>query len=618
MPTSIPASRDADYPGTMRLHVDATDLDRRIFRVRQTIPVAAPGPLTLMYPKWLPGNHAPRGPLERVSGLVVRGGGQVLPWSRDPVEVFAYRVTVPAGVTEVEVTFEHNTPTAPEQGRVVVTQEMLNLQWNQTAFYPAGWRTARIPVEASVKLPAGWSYGVALEPQGAPTADNAVTFKPVSFETLVDSPMFAGRYYKRVDLDPGGRSPVILNLVADKPEQLEFKPEQIKPHMELVKQADRLFGKRHFDRYDFLLALTDRMGGIGLEHHRSSENGVGGEYFTDWAKQAPERDLLPHEYTHSWNGKFRRGADLWTPDFHTPMRNSLLWVYEGQTQYWGFVLSARSGLLSKQETLDAIASTAALYSLGRPGRAWRPVQDTVNDPIISARRPNPWSSWQRSEDYYSEGQLVWLEVDTLIREKTGGKRSLDDFAKRFFGAGREGDYGVMPYTIEDVAADLSAVVAHDWLTYLKSKIQDVQPQAPLEGLARGGYRLTFAEEPTDYWKQVESAGKNANLTYSLGAVIGTGGNVTSVLWEGPAFDAGFTIGTQIVAVNGMAYDADRLKTAIKDAKGRTDRPIELIVKKGEAYRTVRIAYHEGLRYPRLERISGSPARLDEILAPRSR
>ncbi|WP_369061075.1 peptidase M61 [Caulobacter sp. 73W] len=614
MTPPITAARDVPYPGTIKLFVDATDTDRRIIRVKQSIPVDKAGPFTLLYPEWLPGNHAPRGPVDKVAGLVITAGGQRIDWTRDPVEVYAYHVNVPQGATSLEVEFQFLSPVTTDQGRIVVTNEMMNLQWNQLALYPAGWFTRQIPVEVALRLPDQWKFGVAMDVAG--TADGVTTFKPVSFETLVDSPMFAGRYYRQFDLDPGGRSPVKLNVVADREELLAATPEQIEKHRNLVKQADKLYGTRQYDRYDFLLSLTDRMGGIGLEHHRSSENGVPPTYFTDWDKHAANRDLLPHEYTHSWNGKFRRGADLFTADFSVPMRNSMLWVYEGQTQYWGYVLSARSGLLTKQETLEAIASTAATYE-ARVGRTWRTVLDTTNDPITIARKAEPWTSFQRGEDYYSEGQLVWLDADTLIREKTGGKKSLDDFAKVFLGAeGKfDGSYVPLTYDFDGVVEALNKVVAHDWAGFLKARIYDVAPKAPLDGLARGGYRLVYKDTPTAYFKAGEARRKTTDLTYSLGVVVGGEGKLSAVQWEGPAFKAGLTNAGQIIAVNGIAYDAERLKTAITDAKASA-KPIELLVKTAERYRTVQIPYYNGLRYPALERIAGTPARLDDILTPR--
>jgi predicted metalloprotease with PDZ domain len=611
MPPPIAAPQDVAYPGVLRLDVDATDLDRRIFRVKETIPVPRAGPMTLLYPAWLPGNHSPSGPLDKLAGLVVRANGQPLAWTRDPVNVFAFHVDVPQGATALDLEFQYLSPTATDQGRVVMTPEMLNLQWNAVALYPAGYFTRRIQVDPSVRLPAGWGFGTALET--ASTVAGVTRFKPVTFDTLVDSPMFAGRYYKQVDLDPGGRSPVRLNIVADRPELLEIKPEQVELHRALVRQADRLYGARHYDHYDMLLALTDRMGGIGLEHHRSSENGTTPDYFTEWARNAPARNLLPHEYNHSWDGKYRRPADLWTPNFNVPMRDSLLWVYEGQDQYWGYVLGARSGLNTVQQTLDALASTAAAYSASRPGRKWRSVEDTTNDPIIAQRRPIPWLSWQRSEDYYSEGQLVWLDADTLIREKSGGKKSLDDFARAFFGM-NDGSWTELTYTFDDVVAALNQVVPYDWAGFLTARIREVAPEPPLAGLARGGYRLVYTDKPTEFWKDNEASRKIVDLTYSLGLVLNRETTLTSVLWDSPAFKAGLTVGDKIVAVDGIAYDADRLKEAITAAKA--GQPLSLLVKDGDHYRTVAIDYRDGLRYPRLERIPGTPDRLAAIYAPR--
>lgn len=611
MPPAVPEAKDVPYPGVMKLTVDATDLDRRIFRVKQVIPVGKAGPMVLLYPEWLPGKHGPRGELEKVASLVITADGKPVKWVRDPVEIYAFHVEVPEGAKALDVSFDFLSATATDQGRVVVTQEMLNLQWNSTAFYPAGWYTRQIPVEASVILPEGWKFGVALDvarQEGAKTI-----FKPVSFETLVDSPMFAGRYYRQIDLDPGGRSPVMLNIVADRPELLEASDEQIGKHRNLVVQADRLFGVRHYDRYDFLLSLTDRMGGIGLEHHRSSENGVEPDYFAEWTKMASERGLLPHEYTHSWNGKFRRPSDMWTADYGVPMRGSLLWLYEGQTQYWGYMLAARSGLWSREDAMGALAGVAAAYE-ARVGRQWRDMSDTTHDPVISARKPKGWLSWQRNEDYYSEGLLVWLDVDTLIREKTGGKKSLDDFAKAFFG-GKDGDYTPEVYDFDEVAAVLNSVTPYDWATFLKARIASAD-KAPLDGFERGGWKLAWSDTPNAYQKGADALGKRTDLTYSIGLGLNATGTITSVQWEGPAFKAGLTVSNQIIAVNGETYSADRLKAVIKAA--RDGGPIELIVKAGEKYKVVRIDWKGGLRYPRLERIEGTPDRLGDILSPRKK
>ena len=611
MPAEIAAPQDTPYPGTLRLSVDASDIARRIFNVRETIPVRGGTSVVLLYPRWLPGNHSPSGRIDALAGLIITAGGARVEWRRDPVDVFAFHVDVPASATALDLEFQFLTANEGGEGRVVMTQEMMNVQWNALALYPAGYFTRQIPVDASVKLPANWKPATALE--AASTTGDVTTFKTTSLEELVDSPVFAGKYFKSFDLGVTGKAPVRLNIVADKPELLEAKPEQIQAHKSLVQQAYKTFGSHHYDHYDFLLALTDRMGGIGLEHHQSSENGTEPTYFTEWDKNAAARDLLPHEYTHSWNGKFRRPADLWTPNFNVPMRDSLLWVYEGQTQYWGFVLSARAGLLTRQQTLDAFASTAATYD-ARIGRRWKALQDTTNDPITAGRRSLSWRSWQRSEDYYSEGLLIWLDADTLIRELSRGKKSLDDFAKIFFGI-NDASHVPATYTFEDVVSALNSVQPYDWTTFLRTRLDGHGPGAPLDGVARGGYRLVYKEAPSDYMKGIETRGKFTDLTYSLGMVIGKESKVTGVLWEGPAFNLGLTPGTQIVAVDGIAYESDGLKAAITNAK-KTGVAIELLVKNGERYRTVKFDYHDGLRYPHLERATTVPDRLNDILAER--
>jgi predicted metalloprotease with PDZ domain len=607
----IVAPKDEPFSGTIRLAVDATDVTRHIFRVTETIPVQS-GPLTLLYPKWLPGTHAPVGRIDGFAGLVIRAGGRRLEWMRDTVDVYAFHVDVPTGATQLDVEFQFLSAGDGNEGRIVMTPEMLNLQWNSVALYPAGHFVRQITVEPSIKLPDGWQLATALETASA--AGASMAFRPVSLETLVDSPLFAGRYVKRVELDASQSAPVRLNLFADRPELLEAKSEHLDAHRALVSQAYKLFGSHHYDHYDLLLSLSDRMGGIGLEHHRSSENGTAPTYFTEWDKNPDTRALVPHEFAHSWNGKFRRPADLWTASYSVPMRDSLLWVYEGQTQYWGHVLASRAGLWTRQQALDALADTAALYALRR-GREWKSLQDTTNDPIIAGRRAIPWRSWQRSEDYYSEGELVWLDADTLIRERSGGKKSLDDFARAFFGV-HDGSWEAETYTFDDVVGVLNGVEPYNWAEFLRARLDGHDREAPLDGIERGGYRLVYSDTPSDYFKKVEARRKLTGLTFSLGLVVGRESKLTDVLWEGPAYDAGLTVGTQLVAVNGVTYDSDRLKDAVKAAKTEKA-PVELLVKNGDRYSTLRIDYHDGLRYPHLERNAGVSPRLDQILDARN-
>lgn len=609
----IPAPVDAPYPGVIRLEIDATNLAQHIYQVTETIPVKAAGPMVLFFPEWLPGNHGPVGPIAQLAGLEITADGQRVQWVRDTLHPYAYHVNVPSGADEIVVRLQHLSPTASNQGRVTMTPEMLNLQWEKMLLYPAGHWSRNIMVQPSVKLPTGWSFGVALDPL---SKDGDVqTFKPINLEMLIDSPMFAGQHYRQLDLDPGGRSPVRASIVADDADSLNATEEQVKILRDMVVQFDRLYGARHFDRYDFLIAMTDKLGGIGLEHHRSSENSVDPAFFTGWATHLGDRDLLAHEMNHSWNGKWRRPADQLVPNFNSPLQNSLLWVYEGQTQYYGQVVAARSGLLTKQQAMDALAMTAATFQ-ARVGREWRAMQDTTNDPIISQRRPKGWLSWQRDEDYYSEGQLIWLDVDTTLREKTNGRKSLDDFARAFFGID-DGDWQARPYTFDHVVAALNGVVAHDWASFLRSRLDADGPEAraPLDGLERGGWRLVFTDTPTDYQKTLFKELGRTDFTYSLGFQT-TGANIIRAMqWDGPAFRAGLAIGMEIVAVNGQAANADRIAAAVTDARNPA-RAVELIVKDDDRYLTIRFDYHDGLRYPRLERIEGTPDRLGDILTPR--
>ena len=609
--SDIPAPRDVAYPGTLRLSVDASNLTQHVLKVRETIPIRAGEPVVLLYPQWLPGNHGPRGRVDYLGGLIIHANGQRIPWMRDPVDVYAFHVRPPAGATSLDVEFDVETPLDTSQGRIVVTPEMMNLQWNQVVLYPAGYFTRQIPVIADVTFPAGWQFASALDRDS--TTGSKTTFKTAPLETVVDSPIFAGRNFKVFELDPGGPAPVRLNVVADRPELIDVKPEYLKPHQELVQQAYKVFGSHHYDHYDFLFALTDQMGGIGLEHHRSSEDGTIPGYFTDWSRTPDERDLLSHEYTHSWNGKFRRPADLWTPNYNVPMRNSLLWVYEGQTQYWGEVLAARSGLWTKDQALDSLAITAASYDR-RPGREWRPLQDTVNDPIAQQRRPIPFVGWERSEDYYQEGELIWLDADTLIREQSNGRKSLDDFARAFFGI-NDGSYVPVTYTFDDLVKALNAIQPYDWATFLRSRLDKVTGGGPLDGITRGGYKLVYAETPTPYFSGIESRLNMSNLGYSIGLVVSGDGRIGNVVWGTAAFDAGLKRGQQILSVNGTAYTHARLKDAITANKGG-GHPIELQFKIGDEYKVIPVDYRDGLQYPRLERVPGTPARLDDILKPR--
>jgi predicted metalloprotease with PDZ domain len=607
--TPTESARAVAYPGVMHLVVDASDIEHRIVRVQQQLAVA-PGKLRLYFPRFPPGTHGPYGAVHRLAGLKVMHDGTALPWVRDTADPFAFDVEVPERASTLALEFQYLMQgNASEHAQGVMSRDFVNLAWSQTLMYPQGWHVGAIPVTASLKLPPGWQHATSLRSAGR--QGDVVRFETTSLETLVDSPVFAAPYMVRHELDsPGTPRAAALVIFAARERDLESKPEQIEAHRKLVEQAARLFGSRHFERYEFLLGLFDDLGFHGLEHHQSSENLVDTKYFKDWDKRRGARELLPHEFAHSWNGKFRRPADLLTPDFHTPMRNSLLWLYEGQTEYWGAMLAVRSGLTTPEQLRDDLARTIAKLSAA-PGRAWRNLQDTTNEGVMRGRTiEHDWPSWQRGEDYYDEAALIWLEADMLIRDKTSGARSLDDFARAFFGVD---DGRVLPlaYTFDDVVATLNEVVAHDWRAFLRERI-DGKAQLPhlSAGVERAGWRLAWADKPSDFEAADATSWRGESFEHSLGFSVDKGGKtIRSVLWDGPAFKAGLPRQGELIAVNGMVFTGERLREALlANKEGKA--PVQLIVKDGERVRSFGFDFRQGPRYPRLERIDGTADRLD--------
>jgi predicted metalloprotease with PDZ domain len=612
MPPAIKQPVDEAYPGgTIGLAVSVTDVTHHVISVDETVPVQ-PGELTLLYPAWIPGNHSPTGPISEFAGLEVRAEGKSVPWVRDRVNIYAFHIHVPAGARRLDVKFSYLSPLKPTQGRIAFSSNMIDLSWNTVVLYPAGYFSRDITFAPSIQLPEGWHFASALDV--ASQSENLVHFKDTTLNTLVDSPLYAGANYLRENLSTGPSNRVFLDVFADSPKELSITPQELQLHRNLVEQAARLFESHHYSHYDFLFSLSDTLGGEGLEHHQSSEDGTHANYFTDWAAGVRGRDLLGHEYTHSWNGKFRRPADLWTPNFNVPMRDDLLWVYEGLTEYWGYVLTARSGMRTPAETRDLLASIAANFEVSR-GRDWRPLTDTTNQPIISQRRPVTWPSWLRGEDYYMEGLLIWLDADTKIRELSGGKKSLDDFARTFYGIDN-GDDVTRTYTFGGIVAALNSVQPHDWAGFLRQRVYELDAQTPEEGIAQGGYRLTFSDTPPEWLKAGERPGSFVNFATSLGIAVKPTGELGNVWWDSPAFKAGMTSDMSIAAVNGKAFGLEVLRAAILQAEKNTAVPLKLLVKRGNDFQTVEIDYHGGLRYPSLSRVAGKPDLLDEILAPK--
>lgn len=611
----IPEPTKTSYPGILKLDIDVADIERKIHKARLSIPVS-PGPLTLLFPQWLPGHHSPNGNITGLSGLTIKANGAILPWTRDTINVFAFHVTVPAGATAIEAQYQYLTAVSPAQGRVLVTPHIVNVQWNSVVLYPAGYSADGIMVEATMTHPEGWQYATALELKksavGKPS--NRVEFAATTLNDLVDSPVYVGRFLKRYELDPGSTIPVRFNVFADDAESLEGTSEQIEAHRNMVKQTYKVFGPGPYTRYEFLIAASEVFGGTGgLEHRQSTEIGVGAGYFTKYKDFAPSRGVVPHEFVHAWDGKFRRPADLNTRNFNEPMQNSLLWVYEGQTTYWTNIIAARSGLHTPLEAREALAQTMA--SMGhRAGRAWRNLQDTTNDPIMSARGlAKSWSSWQRGSDYYPEALLIWLDADIKIRELTQEKRSLDDFARAFF-AVPDGNFATRTYTFDDVTAALNAVVPFDWKAFLRTRLESTRDSNPLDTLSRSGWKLVFTDKANTFSAAANKTRGNSDFLHSIGLVVDKKDVITNVEWGSPAFDAGMTVGANLLAVNGRAYKEELLKNAITAAKAHR-KPIALLIKSDDTYRTVSVNYVDGIRHPHLERVEGTMDRLGAVFAP---
>lgn len=616
----MPAATTAVAPAApIELRVDATDIDHRRMQVHEVVPVA-PGKVTLQYPHWIPGTHSPIGNVYRLAGLQIHAHGHAIDWERDPADVESFRVTVPAGVTMLELDFDHLSSMKDNDDNEIV-HDMLDVNWRKLLLYPMGVRASDVMVEASVTLPAGWDYGTSLRPMHGGAVDahapTHLDFPAMSLEMLIDSPIISARLVRHYVVDPDPKHPVNLHVFANEAAQIDVSDAVLAQHTQLVRQALALFGARHYDHYDFLLVVDDPFGVKGgLEHHQSSENGVRRNYFVDWDKSAPRHALLPHEYVHSWNGKFRRPRDLWTPTYNdTPMQGSLLWVYEGLTNYWGEVLAARSGLMPPAVAHGMLASEAAT-ALARAGHDWRNLQDTTNDPVMMTRgRGLDWIDWQRPVDYYPEGTLLWLSVDVKLRQLSGDRRSLDDFAKLFHGRD-DGRISPELYDFNDIVRALDTVEHFDWARYLRERLDAHDANGLLDGIRNGGWRVSYAEKPNEFARMQDELNEETNLVDSLGiSVSSKDGMLKRVLWGGPAFQAGLSIADTLVAVNSHVYRADLLKQTVTAAKGGTG-PIQLMVKESDVYRTVSIPYADGLRYPVLERTDDPKNYLDEILAPK--
>ena len=607
------------------LSVDLTDAPRKILHATEVIPVQ-PGPLTLVYPEWIPGEHMPSGPIINQAGfLITTSAGQPIKWERDLVDMYSYHVTVPEGVTQLNVKMDFlATGGANFTEGGSTSANLALLSWNTLLVYPLGGpqpgdiehtKAADVMITPSITLPEGWHFGTALQPtDGATEASVHASFQTVSLEQLIDSPVLAGRWFREIVLAPEVSPKHYLDLAGDGPEDLALNQTHIDQFSKLVRETGALYQSRHYGSYHFLVTLSDQVAHFGLEHHQSSDDRVPEKTFIDEGSFAEEGDLLPHEFTHSWNGKYRRPAGLATPNYQEPMKGNLLWVYEGLTDYLGGVLAVRSGIWSVDTFRDRLATIAAEFNDARPGRTWRDLQDTATAAQILYNASGPYDNWRRDTDYYAEGDLLWLEIDETIREKSQGKKTLNNFVAAFEGFGGNTPPRVVPYTFEDIVAGLNTVVPYDWATFLRTRLDSNDLHAPeIAGInTLSGYHLTFTDKP-NYWSTLNE-GDGISATYSLGLTAGSTGTLGDVIMNGVAYKAGLAPGFQIIAVNGRAFTPGLLRAAIDSAKG-SGPAINLIVENTGYFKTITLDYHGGERYPQLERVENSPDRLDTILDP---
>lgn len=595
---------------TIELSVDVSNAPRKMLHSQLRIP-AKPGTLTLYYPKWIPGEHGPTGPITDLTGLKFTANGKTLPWRRDLLDGFTFHVEVPAGASEVIANLDYASPASYEPGYssgISATEKLYIVNWNTLLLYPAGYGSDQLTYNASLRLPAGWKFGSSLHVSSQ--AGSEMHFAPVSLTMLVDGPVLTGEYLKVVPLtSPGENPPAELDLVADSAAALDA-PEEVWEHdRNLVKQAGILFGAHHYNDYHFLLTLSDHVAHFGLEHHESNDSRIDERSLIDEDGRKMAAGLISHEYVHSWNGKYRRPADLATPDYEQPMQTDLLWVYEGLTSYLGDMLAARSGERTPALARDALAQIAADLD-HRSGRIWRNLQDTADGVPTMQDAPRGWSDWRRGLDYYDEDVLNWLWADVIIRQQTKSAKSLDDFCKLFHGA-PSGPPMVKPYTFDDVVSALNQIAPYDWRGFWTDRLTNHGPAAPLGGVEGSGWKLVYDESPSELDLAENRDEKSINAHYSVGLMAGSDGVVHDTVEGMLAAKSGIGPGMKIIAVNGRKFSSDIWHDAIHAAK-TTQSPIELIVENTDYFRVVKLDYHGGEKYPHLVRDESKPDLLTEI------
>ena len=611
----VPSMCAASTPAPqVTLSVDATEAPRKIFHATMTIP-AKPGTLTLYYPKWIPGEHGPTGPIQDLAGLKFSANGKILSWRRDLLDGWTFHVDVPAGVSSVEASLDFISPAGSDggvyTGGATATDKMAVINWNAMLLYPAGWTSDELSYSASLRLPADWKFGTSLAVASQSGAE--IKFAPVSLTMLIDGPVITGQYLKVVPLNPGQTPPAEMDVAADSASALDAPPEVWQHYKNLITQTNALFGAQHYRDYHFLFSLSNHVAHFGLEHHESNDSRLSERSLVDPTARLLGAGLLSHEFVHSWNGKYRRPADLATPDYEKPMQTDLLWVYEGLTDYLGEMLSARMGERTPEELRDSLAYTAADLD-HTPGRAWRNLQDTADGVPAMQDAPREWESWRRGLDYYPEDQLTWLWADVIIRQQTHGQKSLDDFCRIFHGP-PSGAPQVKTYTFEDVINTLNQVAAYDWRGFWTERLTNHGPGAPLGGIEGSGWKLVYDDTRSGLVQAVESERGSVNAAYSIGLSLKGDGTITDTVEGLPAARAGIGPGMKLVAVNGRKFSKGVLQDALREGKNSAA-PIELLVENTEYYKTYKLDYHEGEKFPHLVRDESKPDLLSDIIKAR--